>query len=174
MDKRIIESAYGKINLTLEVLGIRPDGYHEIKSIMQSVELHDTLTFESLEGSVIRLTGSDSRLKYDGSNLIIKAAEALRQAAGTCLGARIHLEKNIPIEAGMAGGSSDAAATLRGLNRLWNLGFSLEQLMEIGAAVGSDIPFCLIGGTAMVEGRGERVRPLAGPAPTTLLLVKPE
>lgn len=174
MDKQITEPAYGKINLTLEVLGTRPDGYHEIKSIMQSVELHDTLTFESTADSAISLTGSDSRLKYDGSNLVIKAAEALRMASGASLGARIHLEKNIPIEAGMAGGSADAAATLRGLNRLWGLDFSQDRLREIGAAVGSDIPFCLAGGTAMVEGRGERVRPIAGPAPMALLVVKPE
>ena len=169
---RIEEKARGKINLTLEVLGLRPDGYHEIKSVMQTVELHDVLTFE--EARELTLTGSDSRLRYDGSNLVLKAAEALRQAAGTRKGAAIHLEKRIPIEAGMAGGSTDAAAALRGLNRLWKLNLPVEQLMEIGAGIGSDIPFCLVGGTAMVEGRGERVRSIRGPEPAQVLVVKPD
>jgi 4-diphosphocytidyl-2-C-methyl-D-erythritol kinase len=149
--------AYAKINLTLEVLGQRQDGYHEIASVIQTIDLFDTLTLEpandvSLESSVAELQSAD--------NLVLRSANLLKSRTGYDRGAHILLEKAIPVSAGLGGGSSDAAATLMGLNRLWDLGLSTDDLMPVAAEVGSDVPFFLRGGTAMVLGRGERVRPL--------------
>lgn len=166
--------AYGKINLTLEVLGLRNDGYHEIRSIMQNVELHDNLTFDISDDGLIHLSGNNDKLKYDENNLVFKSAAILKKHTRSSSGARIYLEKNIPIEAGMAGGSADAAATLIGLNELWGLNLPLEELVDLGASIGSDIPFCIIGNTALVEGRGEKVRSLLSPAREKLLIVKPD
>ena len=166
--------AYGKINLTLEVLGLRNDGYHEIRSIMQNVELHDILNFELSNDNLIHLSGNNDKLKYDDTNLVIKVATALKEYTKTTLGANIYLDKIIPLEAGLAGGSADAAATLLGLNELWNLNLDLNELMGIGAALGSDIPFCLVGDTALVEGRGEKVTRINSPAREKLLIVKPD
>ncbi len=149
--------AHAKINLTLEVLGKRPDGFHEIASIIQTIGLHDTITLEpaddlTLECDVPELATDD--------NLVMRAATMLRDEAGTAQGARIVLRKEIPVSAGLGGGSSDAAAALIGLNRLWDTGLSTEALRSIAARLGSDVPFFLRGGTAMVHGRGEMVRPL--------------
>ncbi|KAF0091089.1 MAG: 4-diphosphocytidyl-2-C-methyl-D-erythritol kinase [Fusobacteria bacterium] len=166
--------AYGKINLTLEVLGLRDDSYHEIRSIMQNIELHDILSFESSRDEFIHLSGNNNKLKYDKNNLIYKAAIALKSHTKTAFGANIYLEKNIPIEAGLAGGSADAAATLKGLNNLWKLDLPMAELLVIGARIGSDVPFCLLGDTALVEGRGEKVTDLKSPVMEKLLVVKPD
>ncbi len=166
--------AYGKINLTLEVLGLREDGYHEIRSIMQNVELHDKLYFDSSDDGDIHLSGNNDKLKYDKNNLIYKAAVVLKEYTQTIVGANIYLEKNIPIEAGLAGGSADAAATLIGLNELWKLDLSMDRLMMLGASIGSDVPFCLLGDTALVEGRGEKVNSILSPVMEKLLIVKPD
>ena len=149
--------AYAKINLTLEVLGRREDGYHDIASIMQAVDLYDTLSFEpadelTLECDVPELSADE--------NLVLRAAGMLREETGCESGSKITLEKCIPSAAGLGGGSSDAAATLVGLNELWGLGLTVEELTPLAAGVGSDVPFFLHGGTAMVLGRGERIRPL--------------
>jgi 4-diphosphocytidyl-2-C-methyl-D-erythritol kinase len=148
--------AHAKVNLTLEVLGRRDDGYHDIVSIVQTIDLCDTLTLElarevTLECDAPELQSSD--------NLVLRAAALLSEMAGG-RGAAITLRKRIPVSAGLGGGSSDAAATLRGLNRLWELGLSRRDLMPLAARLGSDVPFFLYGGTAMVRGRGEGVRPL--------------
>jgi 4-diphosphocytidyl-2-C-methyl-D-erythritol kinase len=166
--------AYGKINLTLEVLGLRDDGYHEIRSIMQNVELHDNLKFNISDDGLIHLSGNNDNLKYDENNLVYKSAIALKKHTCTNYGAKIYLEKNIPIEAGLAGGSADAAATLIGLNQLWDLRLPVEELMMLGAGIGSDIPFCLLGNTALVEGRGEKVTSLVSPTMENILIVKPD
>lgn len=166
--------AYGKINLTLEVLGLRADGYHDIRSIMQNIELHDNLNFDSSDDGLIHLSGNNNKLRYDENNLIYKSAIVLKNHTGTNYGAKIYLEKNIPIEAGLAGGSADAAATLIGLNKLWKLNLPIEELMALGAGIGSDIPFCLIGNTALVEGRGEKVTRLVSPDKEKILIVKPD
>jgi 4-diphosphocytidyl-2-C-methyl-D-erythritol kinase len=149
--------AYAKINLTLEVLGRREDGYHDIASIMQAVDLCDTLSFEPadelmLECDVPELATDD--------NLVLRAARMLREESGYESGARVSLEKCIPSAAGLGGGSSDAAATFVGLNELWGLGLTVEELTPLAARVGSDVPFFLHGGTAMALGRGERIRSL--------------
>ena len=149
--------AHAKINLTLEVLGRRDDGYHEIATVLQTVDLHDTLTLEpaeaiSLECDIPELQSPD--------NLALKAAHLLKEQAGSVGGARITLGKGIPVSAGLGGGSSDAAATLVGLDRLWGLGLIVEELTPLAAELGSDVPFFLHGGTALALGRGERVQPL--------------
>ena len=149
--------ACAKVNLTLEVLGRRDDGYHDLVSLTQAVSLHDTLTFAPTDG--LELVCDAPELAGCG-NLAYRAARLLRETAGVSDGARISISKRIPVAAGLGGGSSDAAATLTALNRLWGLGLSLGELTPLAARLGSDVPFFLHGGTAMVSGRGERVTPL--------------
>jgi 4-diphosphocytidyl-2-C-methyl-D-erythritol kinase len=153
----ITVKAPAKINLTLEVLGKRPDGYHEIKSLMQTIGLFDVLHFETAES--LTLDCSDRSLQSK-DNLVFRAAELLRKTAVYRGGTAIHLEKHIPVSAGLGGGSSDAAAALLGLNRLWKCKLGREQLAELAAQIGSDVPFFIYGGAALVEGRGEKITPL--------------
>ena len=145
------------MNLTLEVLGRRPDGYHETASIMQTLGLADTVTIEPSD--CLAVTCSAPELD-DDANLAWKAADILRRESGISSGARIFIDKRIPLSAGLGGGSSDAAATMVGLNSLWDLGLSNDQLRSLAAQLGSDVPFLVEGGTAIALGRGERVRPL--------------
>lgn len=149
--------AHGKINLTLEILRKRLDGFHEIASVLQTISLHDTLTFEIAD--TIAVVCQDPELEGK-KNLATKAAHLLAERANSKAGAKINLTKRIPLAAGLGGGSSDAAATLLGLNKLWNLDQSKEDLTTIAESIGSDVPFFLNGGIAVVSGRGERVRQL--------------
>jgi 4-diphosphocytidyl-2-C-methyl-D-erythritol kinase len=150
--------APAKINLHLEVLGLRPDGFHELAMLMQSLDLADELLLEPSADGRISLSIDRDDLPVDGGNLIVRAAELLRSRIGLPeLGARIELRKRIPIGAGLAGGSSDGAAALVGLNRLWGLGFGHTDLLGFAAELGSDLPFCLEGGTRFCFGRGERL-----------------
>jgi 4-diphosphocytidyl-2-C-methyl-D-erythritol kinase len=153
--------APAKINLHLEVLGLRPDGYHELAMVMQSIDLADTLVLRASADATIRLRCDNADLPTDGTNLIVKAAERLRSRVGLPeLGVEITLHKRIPIGAGLAGGSSDGAATLVGLDALWGLGLGTERLHGLAAELGSDMPFCLDGGTQLCFGRGERLEPV--------------
>jgi 4-diphosphocytidyl-2-C-methyl-D-erythritol kinase len=153
--------APAKINLHLEVLGLRPDGYHELAMVMQSIDLADTLVLRASADAAVRLRCDHSDLPTDGTNLIVRAAELLRSRVGLPeLGVEITLHKRIPIGAGLAGGSSDGAAALVGLDALWGLGLGTERLHALAAALGSDMPFCLEGGTQLCFGRGERLEPL--------------
>jgi 4-diphosphocytidyl-2-C-methyl-D-erythritol kinase len=162
--------APAKINWFLSVLSKREDGYHNIISAMQCVDLFDFLDFgEAEEISVV----SEADIPPE-ENLICKAAVLLKSFSGVKSGARIERQKNIPIGAGLGGGSSDAAATLLGLNRLWNLNLSIEELMRLAAGIGSDVPFFLDGKLSLVEGRGEKVTDLKAEVKANLLLVKPE
>jgi len=149
--------APAKLNLTLEVLGKRPDGYHEIRSVIQTITLSDTLRFES--GKDIRVSSSLLEWSADKS-LVTKAITLLQKTTRTTQGVRIEITKNIPLVAGLGGDSSDAAATLKGLNKLWELGLDCEELTELAAQLGSDVPFFLYGGTALASGRGEVITPL--------------
>ncbi len=149
--------AYAKINLTLEVLGKRDDGYHDVSSILQTVSLHDTLTLDDADSIVF---DCDRPELATPDNLVVKAAYLLKETAGVSAGAMIALTKKIPVAAGLGGGSSDAAATLLGLNRLWGLEMPVGELVPLAAQIGSDVPFFLYGGTARVSGRGERVESL--------------
>lgn len=170
--------APAKINLHLEVLGQRPDGFHELAMVMQSIDLLDGLELAPTADARIHLSCDRPELPVDGSNLIVRSAELLRVRCGLPeLGARIHLRKRIPIGAGLAGGSSDGAAALVGLNALWGLGFSAAELAVMAAELGSDMPFCLDGGTQLCFGRGERLEPVAEPPAegmAVLLLKHPE
>ena len=149
--------AYAKINLTLEVLGSRDDGYHEVATIMQTVDLHDTVRVTASDD--ISIACNNPTLESP-DNLAYKAARLLRDKCGYKGGAHIAIDKAIPVSAGLGGGSSDAAATLNGLNELWHLGMTTAQLESLGAQLGSDVPFLLRGGTAIGLGRGERIRRL--------------
>ena len=168
-------AAPAKINLHLEVLGLRGDGFHELAMVMQTIDLWDTLTLNPTADGTIQLTTNRSDLPTDGGNLIVKAAELLRARSGFPeLGAQIYLNKQIPIGAGLAGGSSNGAAALVGLNALWGLGFDGTSLAQMAADLGSDMPFCLDGGTQLCFGRGEQLEPVHPPASGTLavLLIK--
>ena len=153
-ESRLSLKAHAKINLTLEVLGKRPDGYHEVAMIMQSVSLHDTVTL-SLRDSGISLACDRPDLPCDSGNLAFRAADLLRREVGVARGVQIELTKRIPLAAGLAGGSTDAAAVLKGLNRLWQLALPAAELERLAARLGSDVPFCLQGGTSLATGRGE-------------------
>jgi len=149
-----------KINLVLDVLGRREDGFHEIRSLMMSVGLCDRLVFEAAPAGVITLECEAARVPTDGGNLVMQAAHQLRERAARAAGCRVRLHKRIPVGGGMGGGSSDAAATLKVLNDLWGTGLSVAELSEIGGTIGSDVPFFFSPSGAIVSGRGERVRPV--------------
>ena len=152
----LISQAHAKINLHLEVLGIRDDGFHELAMVMQSINLSDQLKMIRSEDNNITLKSNNNEISNGEDNLIIKAAKLLRNNVGnTKLGVEIELEKNIPIGAGLAGGSTDAAATLVGLNKLWELNLEIEELENLSKEIGSDIPFCISGGRQICFGRGE-------------------
>ncbi|MBI2853369.1 MAG: 4-(cytidine 5'-diphospho)-2-C-methyl-D-erythritol kinase [Chloroflexi bacterium] len=155
-DSTITVKAPAKVNLTLEILGKRHDGYHEVRSLMQAIDLCDSIMFEPAEG--VSLVCNEPELQSD-DNLVLKAADLLGRAAGCNQGARITLQKNIPWAAGLGGGSSDAAATLKALNQLWRLGLTPSELARLGARLGSDVPFFIYGGLALAEGRGEKISP---------------
>lgn len=149
--------AYAKVNLTLEVLRKRVDGYHEIASIVQTIDLHDTLVLRPASDVIFECNWPKL---VSPDNLVMKATDLLRKYSGTNLGVLVSLHKRIPVSSGLGGGSSDAAAILKGLNTLWGLGLSIEDLTPIASQLGSDVPFFLRGGTAIVCGRGEMVRVL--------------
>jgi len=162
-----------KINLHLEVLGLRPDGFHELAMVMQTIELFDVLRLAPTADGRIALHCDHPDLPTDGSNLIVRAAELLRSRSGLPeLGVQMHLRKRIPIGAGLAGGSSNGAAALFGLNALWGLGYSPGELEAMAAELGSDMPYCLAGGTQLCFGRGERLEPLPAAQPMAVLLLK--
>lgn len=164
--------AYAKINLGLDVVRRLPNGYHEVKMVMQSVGLWDELTLERAEGGITITTDADG-LSTGEDNLIYRAARLMLDKYG-CPGLRVHLRKTIPIAAGMAGGSTDAAAVMKGINHLYRLGLSPAQLMEDGVAIGADVPYCILGGTALAEGIGEKLTPLPPLPPCHILIAKPD
>lgn len=172
--EKIIKKAYGKINLGLDVLRRRPDGYHEVKMIMQMVDIYDTLTFEKREDNQIVLSANREEIPCDESNLIYKAAKLLFDYKQVAYGVNIHLEKRIPVAAGMAGGSTDAAAAFTGLNELFELGVSQQELMELAVKVGADVPYCILGGCALSEGIGEVLTPLPNPPYCEMVIAKPD
>lgn len=166
------ELAYAKLNLTLEVGEKREDDYHDLRSIMTSASLHDTLTVE--KAADITMTCDRADLPTNGRNLAVKAAQAFFAATGIEGGCHITLAKHIPSEAGLGGGSSDAAAVLRALRRLYMPEMSAEELERIGAQVGSDVPYCVRGGTVLCEGRGERMMTLPAMPKCQYVIVKPD
>lgn len=170
----LYEGAFAKINLTLDVLGKRPDGYHDLKSIMQTISIRDDVEIDIGTGKPWRLQCSKEDIPTDASNLAWKAARVFFDAVHRDPdGLEIRITKRIPSQAGLGGGSADAAAVLRALNRHYDAPFSILALAELGAEVGSDVPFCVLCGTAMVEGRGERLRKLPDMPDCCFVVCKP-
>ena len=161
-----------KINLAIDVLKKRTDGYHDVSMIMQSVALYDTITVRALKAD-IRVTSNTGRIPTDKENIVYKAAEYLKMKYSVKEGILISIDKTIPVAAGLAGGSADAALTLRLLNKAWNLRLSKNEILEAGKKLGSDVPFCIQGGTALAEGLGEKLTPLAGIPDCLIVLAKP-
>lgn len=169
----LYEKAPAKINLTLDVLYKRPDNFHEVEMVMTTVDLADRISLRTIEQGQIVIKTSDSFIPNDRRNLAYQAAEIVMKKYNITEGVEITIEKSIPAAAGLAGGSSDAAATLRGVNRLWKLGLSMDELAQLGAQIGSDIPFCVHGGTALATGRGEKIEKLPSPPNCWVILAKP-
>ncbi len=165
--------ARAKVNLGLDVLGRRPDGYHEVRMVMQTVCLCDKLEIQRRDGGGILLEIAPPILPADEGNLAYRAARLLADEFGIGDGVLIRLEKHIPVAAGMAGGSADAAAVLLGMNSLFGLGLDRDGLMRRGLGLGADVPYCVLGGTALAEGIGERLTPLSAMPPCAVLIAKP-
>lgn len=170
---RILEKASAKINLSLDVLHKRDDGFHEVEMIMTMVDLADRIEIHELPQDRITLSTHSGYIPLDEKNIAFQAAKLLKSRYEVRQGVHIHLDKRIPVAAGLAGGSSDAAATLRGLNRLWRLDIPLDELQGLGAILGSDVPFCIGGGTALATGRGELLKAIESPPPCWVVLAKP-
>lgn len=173
MDK-IVTKAYAKINLGLDVLRKRSDGYHDVKMIMQTVDLYDVLSFSKKEEETITISTQKEELPVQEDNLIYKAVKLMKETYGFAGGVHVDLIKNIPIAAGMAGGSTDAAATLRGINELFELGVPVQELEKIAVKIGADVPYCIQGGTVISEGIGEVLTRLPDAPQCILLIAKPD
>ncbi|MEH7125096.1 4-(cytidine 5'-diphospho)-2-C-methyl-D-erythritol kinase [Bacillus sp. JJ1532] len=170
---KLLVKAPAKINLSLDVLHKRVDGYHEVEMIMTTIDLADRLELTLLEQEDIKIISHNRFVPDDQRNLAYQAALLLKERFQVKKGVAITIEKAIPVAAGLAGGSSDAAAVLRGLNKLWDLGLSLDELAVIGAEIGSDVSFCVYGGTALATGRGEVIKELPAAPTCWVILAKP-
>ncbi|WP_339292093.1 4-(cytidine 5'-diphospho)-2-C-methyl-D-erythritol kinase [Paenibacillus sp. FSL W8-0187] len=170
---KIYEKAPAKINLMLDVLHKRPDGFHEVEMVMTMIDLADRLEMYEQKRDTIIITSQAGYIPLDEKNLAFQAARLIKERYDVKKGVHIHLDKKIPVAAGLAGGSSDAAATLRGLNRLWGLDIPQEELLALGAELGSDVPFCVTGGTALATGRGEVLTPIPNPPQCWVIVAKP-
>jgi 4-diphosphocytidyl-2-C-methyl-D-erythritol kinase len=170
---KIFEKAPAKINLSLDVLHKRPDGYHEVEMVMTMVDLADRIEMQEMARDTIIISSQAGYIPLDEKNLAFQAARLIKDRYDVKQGVYIHLDKRIPVAAGLAGGSSDATATLRGLNRLWNLNIPNEELQVLGAELGSDVPFCVTGGTALATGRGEKLEHITAPPQCWVVLAKP-
>lgn len=163
-----------KINLSLDVIGKRSDGYHEVEMVMQQIDLYDYITINERNDSEIKIITNCEYIPKNSTNIAYKAADKLRSVASISKGVDIHIDKHIPVAAGLAGGSSNAAAVLKGLNKLWRLDLSDKELMDIGVTIGADIPFCILGGIALAEGIGEKLTPIDSNIKNTwIVLAKP-
>ncbi|MCM3118185.1 4-(cytidine 5'-diphospho)-2-C-methyl-D-erythritol kinase [Neobacillus sp. MER 74] len=170
---KLLVKAPAKINLALDVLHKRPDGFHEVEMIMTTIDLADRVELELLHEDKIHILSHNRYVPDDQRNLAFQAAQLLKDRFHVKQGVKISIEKTIPVAAGLAGGSSDAAATLRGLNKLWNLGLSMDELAELGSEIGSDVSFCVYGGTALAKGRGEIITQIPAPPTCWVILAKP-
>lgn len=164
--------AYGKVNISLDVVGKREDGYHLLSMIMQNIDLYDEIEVEKQECGII-LECNKSYVPVDNRNLAYKAAEIFKERYDIVDGVKINIEKNIPVSAGLAGGSTDAAAVLKVMNKLFNVNATEEELMELGLKLGADIPYCIHGGTALCEGIGEIITPIKPFRDKIVVLIKP-
>jgi 4-diphosphocytidyl-2-C-methyl-D-erythritol kinase len=165
--------SFAKINLSLRILGRRADGYHEVRTVLQTISLQDQVSFTLLDSPVVELTCNDAEIPVGSENLIVRTAEALRRQYVVGKGASIHLEKRIPVKGGLGGGSSNAAMALLGLSHLWKLSISRRELVEIGSRLGADVPFFFTGGRALASGTGTTISPLLDADPNYLIVVTP-
>ncbi len=173
--KEIKLFSYAKINLFLDIIGKRQDGYHNIKSVMQEINLKDEITIKDNENNKdIIINCNNKDIPLDHTNTAYKAVILIKHKYKINKGAIIYINKNIPIESGMAGGSSNAASVIKGLNKLWDLMMTEDEMLELGLKIGADVPFCLTGGTALVEGIGEKITKLKPFKWENILIVKPE
>lgn len=172
--EQIVKQAYAKINIGLDVLRRLENGYHEVRMIMHTVNLSDELVFEKNDSGVATMTSTDQTIPTDNRNLIIKAANLFMKTYQIKEGVYIKLDKRIPHAAGLGGGSADAAVTFLALNEMFEVGASLEELQKLGVQIGADVPFCMMGGTALAEGIGEKLTKLQDLPTCTVLLVKPK
>lgn len=170
----ILEKAPAKINLSLDVIRKRGDGYHDVEMIMTSIDLADRIELESLDKNKIQISLESRYVPSDERNLAYKAAQIFKEAYGIKQGVHIRIDKSIPVSAGLGGGSTDAAAVLRGLNRLWSLNIPLEELADLGSTIGADVAFCVYGNTAIARGYGEQIEKLPSPPPCWVILAKPD
>lgn len=170
----IIEKAPAKINLALNVVSKRKDNYHNLHMVMTTIDLYDRILIEKIGKNKIVLTTNKHFLPTDEKNLVYKVAKIIKEKYKIDMGLKIHIEKNIPVSAGLAGGSSDAAATIRALNKMFKLNMSISTMIDIGKEIGSDVPFCIYNKTAIVEGKGEIIKPLLRPPRCWVVLVKPQ
>src|SRR5215831_16378870 len=173
MSPTLILPALAKINLSLRVLAKRHDGYHDLDTIYQTISLHDTIKFSASDGPHVVVSCNDRTLPADENNLIVRAAKALQSRFAAGQGAFIRLDKRIPMQAGLGGGSSDAAVTLIALARLWQINLTRAELITLGSELGADVSFFFYGGTARATGVGDRIEPLADTREKFLLVVKP-
>lgn len=171
--KKISLDTRAKINLTLDIVNKRVDGYHNVSMVMQSITLCDTLHFEVIDKN-IRINCDNCYLPTDGRNIVYKAASLLQRRYKVELGVEVSIEKKIPFAAGLAGGSSNAAGTITALNKLWNLNLGKKEMLEVGAAIGADVPFCMTEGTALAEGIGEKLTQINDLPEFYIVLVKPD
>ena len=164
-----------KINLSIDVLGKRQDGYHLVEMLMQTIDLYDLIEINEKDNDQITIKSTSDEIPLDCNNLVYKAANLIKKTFNINKGVEIHIKKNIPVAAGMAGGSSNAAAALVGLNKLWNLNLSNQQLEKIGLKLGADVPFCINGGAVLASGIGEELTPIKGLTKDVCILVcKPD
>ena len=170
---QLVLTAPAKLNLSLDVVGRRTDGYHLVEMVMQSIELCDHISLASRTDGQIKIACTHPHVPTGPKNLVWQAAQLLAQASGKSSGVTITLGKSIPVAAGLAGGSTDAAAVLMGLNRMWGLNLEARELAQLGLKLGADVPFCLMGGTALAQGIGEKLTPLPPPPPLWVVLLKP-
>ncbi|MBQ1872101.1 MAG: 4-(cytidine 5'-diphospho)-2-C-methyl-D-erythritol kinase, partial [Lachnospiraceae bacterium] len=170
---RIVLEPFAKVNLGLDIVGRRDNGYHEVKMIMQSVDLKDSMTLTVNDTDIVTIMTDSKDIPADDSNIVVKAIKLLKQEYGIKKGINVELKKNIPIAGGMAGGSADAAAALRGMNELFNLKLDDKKLCELGVKLGADVPYCIMGGTMLSEGIGEILTPLKSAPDCYVAIVKP-
>lgn len=172
MSKDIKLSSYAKINLFLDVIDKRQDGYHNIKSVMQEIDLHDEVQINEIKSGII-ISCDNYNIPLDEKNTCYKAARLIKEKYDISMGVKISIKKVIPTEAGLAGGSGNAAAVIKGINKLWNLGMSIDEMKEIGIKVGADVPFCLTGGTCLCEGVGDKITELNPFKWDNMIIIKP-
>ncbi len=167
------EKAPAKINLALDVVGKREDGFHDLNMVMTTIDLYDRLSFDKLNEDKIILNSNKHYLPNDSKNLVYQTVDLMKKTYGIKTGLKIYINKNIPVSAGLAGGSSDAAATIRAMNKMFKLNLNLSKMIEIGKQIGSDVPFCIYNKTAIVKGKGDMITPLSKVPKCWVVLVKP-